>query len=66
MHLNKVLATFAFGAGARKLGGAENVFGGRLRDFSSPLSEERTKAIGRSYLIKAKVVKKLLEQTCKR
>jgi len=44
--LKQGAATFAFGAGARKLGGAEDVFGGGLRDFSSPLSEERTKAIG--------------------
>ena len=38
--LKQGAATFAFGAGARKLGGAENVFG----DFSlsSPLSPERT------------------------
>ena len=33
-------ATFAFGAGTRKLGGAENVFGDF--GFSSPLSPERT------------------------
>jgi hypothetical protein len=44
--LKQGAATFAFGAGARKLGGAKDVFGGGLRDFSSPLSEERTKAIG--------------------
>jgi hypothetical protein len=43
--LKQGAATFAFGAGARKLGGAEDVFGGRLRDFSSPLSEERSQAI---------------------
>jgi hypothetical protein len=37
------LGTYAFGVGARKLGGAENVFG----DFklSSPLSGDRTQAI---------------------
>ena len=42
--LKQGAATFAFGSGARKLGGAENVFG----DFSlsSPLNEGRTKAIG--------------------
>ena len=44
--LKQGAATFGFGAGARKLGGAKDVFGGGLRDFSSPLSEERTKAIG--------------------
>jgi hypothetical protein len=44
--LKQGVGTFAFGAGARKLGGAKDVFGGGLRDFSSPLSEERTKAIG--------------------
>ena len=38
------LGTFAFGAGARKLGGAKDVFGGGLRDFSSPLSSDRTTA----------------------
>ena len=43
--LKQGVATFGFGAGARKLGGAENVFGGGLRDFSSPLSEERSQAI---------------------
>ena len=43
--LKQGAATFAFGAGARKLGGAEDVFGGGLRDFSSPLSEERSQAI---------------------
>jgi hypothetical protein len=37
--------TFGFGAGARKLGGAEDVFGGGLRDFSSPLSEGRTASV---------------------
>ena len=37
--LKQGAATFGFGAGARKLGGAEDVFGGGLRDFSSPLSE---------------------------
>ena len=37
-------ATFAFGAGTRKLGGAENVFGDF--GFSSPLSPERTQALG--------------------
>ena len=43
--LKQGAATFAFGAGARKLGGAKDVFGGGLRDFSSPLSEERSQAI---------------------
>ena len=43
--LKQGAATFAFGAGARKLGGAEDVFGGGLKDFSSPLSEERSQAI---------------------
>ena len=38
--LKQGAATFAFGAGARKLGGAENVFGDF--GFSSPLSPERT------------------------
>ena len=42
--LKQSAATFGFGAGARKLGGAENVFGDF--GFSSPLSEGRTKAIG--------------------
>ena len=37
-------ATFAFGSGVRKLGGAENVFGDF--GFSSPLSPERTQALG--------------------
>ena len=43
--LKQGAATFAFGAGARKLGGAEDVFGGGLRDFSSPLSEGRTASV---------------------
>ena len=42
--LKQSAATFGFGAGARKLGGAKNVFGDF--GFSSPLSEGRTKAIG--------------------
>ena len=42
--LKQGAATFAFGSGIRKLGGAENVFGDF--GFSSPLSEGRTKAIG--------------------
>ena len=37
-------ATFAFGSATRKLGGAENVFGDF--GFSSPLSPERTQAVG--------------------
>jgi hypothetical protein len=43
--LKQGIATFGFGAGARKLGGAEDVFGGGLRDFSSPLSEGRTASV---------------------
>ena len=42
--LKQGAATFAFGSGARKLGGAENVFGDF--GFSSPLNPERTQAIG--------------------
>ena len=38
--LKQGAATFAFGSGIRKLGGAENVFGDF--GFSSPLSPERT------------------------
>tara|TARA_R100000697_G_scaffold80614_1_gene92719 strand:+ start:612 stop:1607 length:996 start_codon:yes stop_codon:yes gene_type:complete len=37
-------ATFAFGSGVRKLGGTKNVFGDF--GFSSPLSPERTQALG--------------------
>ena len=40
--LKQGLATFAFGAGARKLGGAPDVFGNF--SLSSPLSPERTQA----------------------
>ena len=41
------LATTAFGAGTRFLGGAEQVMGGGLRGgFTSPLSQERTQTIG--------------------
>ena len=39
--LKQGLATTAFGAGARYLGGAENVMGGGLTDFSSPIGQER-------------------------
>jgi hypothetical protein len=41
--LKQGIATFGFGAGARKLGGAENVFGDF--GFSSPLSEGRTASV---------------------
>jgi hypothetical protein len=41
--LKQGAATFGFGAGARKLGGAENVFGDF--GFSSPLSEGRTASV---------------------
>jgi len=45
--LKQGLATTAFGAGTRFLGGAEQVMGGGLRGgFTSPLSQERTQAIG--------------------
>ena len=40
--LKQGVGTFAFGATVRKLGGAEQPFGGGLTDFSSPLSPERT------------------------
>jgi len=40
--LKQGVGTFAFGAGARALGGAKQPFGGGLTDFSSPLSPERT------------------------
>ena len=40
--LKQGIGTFAFGAGARALGGAKQPFGGGLTDFSSPLSPERT------------------------
>ena len=62
--LKQGAATFAFGAGARKLGGAEDVFGGGLRDFSSPLSEERTKAIA-SLFDKGEGGKKAAEKLAK-
>ena len=39
--LKQGAATFAFGAGTRYLGGAENVMGGGLTDFSSPIGQER-------------------------
>jgi hypothetical protein len=42
--LKQGAATFAFGSATRKLGGAENVFGDF--GFSSPLSPERTQAVG--------------------
>jgi len=45
--LKQGLATTAFGAGTRFLGGADQVMGGGLRGgFTSPLSQERTQAIG--------------------
>ena len=45
--LKQGLATTAFGAGTRFLGGADQVMGGGLRGgFTSPLSSERTQAIG--------------------
>ena len=44
--LKQGLATTAFGAGTRYLGGAENIMGGGLRGgFTSPLSVDRTKAV---------------------
>ena len=45
--LKQGLATTAFGAGTRFLGGADQVMGGGLKGgFTSPLSQERTQAIG--------------------
>jgi hypothetical protein len=45
--LKQGLATTAFGAGTRFLGGADQVMGGGLKGgFTSPLSSERTQAIG--------------------
>jgi hypothetical protein len=45
--LKQGLATTAFGAGTRFLGGADQVMGGGLRGgFTPPLSQERTQAIG--------------------
>jgi hypothetical protein len=44
--LKQGVATAAFGAGTRFLGGADQVMGGGLRGgFTSPLSQERTQAI---------------------
>ena len=43
--LKQGIGTFAFGAGARALGGAKQPFGGGLTDFSSPLSPDRTTAV---------------------
>ena len=40
------IATTAFGAGARALGGASDIMGGGLRGgFTSPLSADRTQAV---------------------
>jgi hypothetical protein len=44
--LKQGVGTFAFGAGARALGGRQDIMGGFTRDsFTSPLSPERTQAI---------------------
>ena len=44
--LKQGIATTAFGAGTRFLGGADQIMGGGLRGgFSSPLSSERTEAL---------------------
>jgi len=44
--LKQGLATTAFGAGARALGGAPDIMGGGLRGgFTSPLSADRTQAV---------------------
>ena len=44
--LKQGIATTAFGAGSRFLGGAENIMGGGLRGgFTSPLNVDRTKAV---------------------
>ena len=44
--LKQGAGTFAFGYGARKLGGADGIGGFSMDSFSSPLSAERTEAIG--------------------
>ena len=44
--LKQGAGTFAFGYGARKLGGADGIGGFSMDSFSSPLSSERTQALG--------------------
>ena len=44
--LKQAAATGAFGVGVRKLGGAEGIGGFSMDSFSSPLSPERTQALG--------------------
>jgi len=43
--LKQGAGTFAFGYGARKLGGADGIGGFSMDSFSSPLSSERTQAL---------------------
>jgi hypothetical protein len=57
--LKQGAATFGFGAGARALGGAPDIFGGGLKGgFTSPLSGDRTTAIKNLFTEKDTVLTK--------
>ena len=57
--LKQGVATFGFGAGARALGGASDIFGGGLKGgFTSPLNEGRTTAIKNLFTEKDTVLTK--------